>query len=141
MADLPSGLPEIVGENEDLARFLRSSSDYSGDVVKAAAFLPDPNDADREASVFRHGAEPATDLWKIASDHIPLSPGRRIHGAAIVKTRHVAIAGLNVVEAEPSDRHAGIRGWPWIADDPKTQKARQIEHAQKVAQHATFVRR
>lgn len=140
MPDLPSGLSEVVGEDEDLARFLRSSGDYSGAIVKPAAFLPDPKDPDKETSVFRHGAEPRPDLWKIASDHIVLDQGRRIHGAAIFKAGHVYRARLIVVPGGTPSRHAGIRGWPWIPDDPKTQKAQQIERAQQIAQYAELVK-
>lgn len=38
--------------------------------------------------------------------------------------------------AEPPDRHAGIRGWPWIPDDPKTHKAKQLECAQQLSMQA-----
>ena len=140
MADLPSGLSEAVDEAEDLARFLRSSSEYSATVVKPVAFLPDPKDADKETSVFRHGRDPRPRLWKIGADHVVLEPGRRIHGAAIFKARHAIGAGLKVVAAEPPDRHAGLRDWPWIPDDPKTQKAQQIERAQQLSMQAELVK-
>lgn len=50
---LDSGLPEIVADEEDLARFLTSSNRYTVQAVKAAAFLTKSHD--RETSVFRHG--------------------------------------------------------------------------------------
>ena len=140
MADLPSGLSEVIAEGEDLARFLRSSSEYSATVVKPVAFLPAPKDADRETSVFRHGSDPRPRLWKIAADHVVLGLGRRIHGAAIFKARHALGARLKVVAAEPPDRHAGIRDWPWLPDDPKTQKAQQLECAQQLAMQAELLR-
>jgi hypothetical protein len=57
---LASGLPEIVADDEDLARFLTSSNHFNVRMVKPAAFLPSSDD---ETSVFRHGAEPRADLW------------------------------------------------------------------------------
>jgi hypothetical protein len=60
---LVSGLPDIVADDEDLARFLTSSSQFNARMVKPAAFLPA---RDGEASVFRHGADPRDALWAIA---------------------------------------------------------------------------
>jgi len=61
---LPSGLPEHVGCDEDVARFLTSSGHYNASAVKPAAFMPNPRNG--ETSVFRHGAEPMDDLKAIA---------------------------------------------------------------------------
>ncbi len=44
MATLPSGLSDIVADEEDLARFLTQSSQFSSTMAKAAAFLPGPKD-------------------------------------------------------------------------------------------------
>src|ERR1700758_4702302 len=63
---LASGLPEIVADDEDLARFLTSRSRFNAQMAKPAAFLPAVND--RETSVFRHGSEPRVELW---SGHRP----------------------------------------------------------------------
>jgi ATP-dependent exoDNAse (exonuclease V) beta subunit len=48
---LASGLPEIVADDEDLARFLTSRSQFNAQMAKPAAFLPAVND--RETSVLQ----------------------------------------------------------------------------------------
>lgn len=134
---LPSGLPDVVADSEDLARFLTSSSQYSvqRNIAKPSAFLPAK---DRETSVFRHGAEPREPLWEIGGGLV--AGGRTIHGAAIVRAGHVRAADLNVLAAEPPPRHAAIRGWPWL-DDPDEQKAQQKKRAILVANKAILLLR
>jgi len=62
---LASGLPDIVADDEDLARFLTSSSQFNIRMAKPAAFLPSASD--RETSVFRHGAEPLRELGRLVN--------------------------------------------------------------------------
>ena len=137
MAALPSGLEEIVADDEDLARYLTSSSQFNAVMVKPAAFLPNPKD--RETSVFRHGSEPRDRLWAIGVEH---AVGERtLHGAAICKAHHVREVQLEVTAEEPPPRHAAIRGWPFAEADPELQKARQKELAALIASKAEMVRR
>ena len=124
MPQLPSGLPEIVEDGEDLARFLFSSGHYNTTAVRPAAFLP--NSKDHETSVFRQGARPAKELWELGSDLA--ASGRDLRGVAIVKALDVRTAGLDVFAGEPPPRHAAIRNWP-ADNDPILQKARQKELA------------
>ena len=131
MPKLPSGLPEIVEDGEDLARFLFSSGQYNTTAINHTAFLPSPKD--HETSVFRHGANPAKELWKLGSDLA--SSGRNLRGVAIVKARDVRNAGLDVIAAEPPPRHAAIRYWP-ADSDPILQKAKQKEIAILLARAA-----
>ena len=118
---LASGLPDIVSDDEDLARFLTSSSQFNAYMAKPAAFLPSTND--RETSVFRHGSEPRDALWAIGNEHA--ARNRTLHGAAIVKARDVRAVLLEVIAEEPPPRHAAIRGWPWLDDDLELQRAQQ----------------
>src|ERR1700738_999441 len=134
---LASGLPDLVGDDEDLARFLTSSSQFSAQMARPAAFLPSVRD--RETSVFRHGCEPHAALWALGDEHT--AGHRKIHGAAIVKTGDVRAALLEVIADEPPQRHAAIRGWPWLDDDPELQKAQQKERAVLVASKAVLLRR
>ncbi len=137
MPNLPSGLPEFVSDDEDLARFLTSSSQFNSIMVKPSAFLPNPKDG--ETSVFRHGAEPRDELWKIG---LELAAGdRMLHGAAIVKARRVRAAHLDVTPSEPPPRHAVIIRWPWLDDDPDMQRAYQKERAALLAQAADLILR
>ena len=53
MATLPSGLPEAIAPDEDIARFLTQSSQFNSVMAKPAAFLPNPKD--KESSVSRDG--------------------------------------------------------------------------------------
>ena len=134
---LASGLPDIVADDEDLARFLFSSRHYNTQMAKPAAFLPSPND--RETSVFRHGAEPRDELWTISARDVLTA--RTLHGAAIVKAGDVRAAQLDAIASEPPPRHAAITGWPWLDEDPVLQKAQQVERAVQVAGKATLLRR
>jgi hypothetical protein len=134
---LASGLPDIVADEEDLARFLTSSSQFNALMAKPAAFLPSASD--RETSVFRHGSEPRDALWTIGDNFI--AGARTIHGAAIVKAGAVRGSLLEVTADEPPQRHAVIKGWPWLGDDPELQKAQQKERAASIASRATLLRR
>jgi len=129
---LPSGLPELVADDEDLARFLTSSGHYNASVARPAAFMPNPKNG--ETSVFRHGAEPLEELKSIAQAEVGAE--RRIHGAAIVRASAVREAKLEVTAKEPPLRHANIVGWPWSEDDPDFGKAGQKELAALIAQKA-----
>lgn len=136
MATLPSGLPDLVADEEDLARFLTQSNQFSALMAKPAAFLPSPKD--RETSVSRHGSEPLESLWEIGLD---AAGSRNLYGAAIFKARSVRAAQLEVAADEPPPRHAAIRGWPWNEIDPELQKAKQKEMAAVIASGAVVVRR
>src|SRR6266852_6102408 len=94
---LASGLPDSVADDEDLARFLTSSSQFNVQMAKPAAFLPSPTD--RETSVFRHGSEPPEALWAIGDEYA--AGNRTLHGAAIVKARDVKAAQRDVIADEP----------------------------------------
>ena len=134
---LASGLADTVDNEEDLARFLTSSSHFNAAGVKPAAFLPNPTN--RETSVFRHASQPSESLWRIGADH--LAGARKLYGAALFKAVHVRAALLDVVAQEPPPRHANIVGWPWSQSDPELEKAKQIERAALINQHAELVRR
>jgi hypothetical protein len=128
---LPSGLPELVEDDESLARFLTSSNHFNTQMVKHAAFLPS---AERETSVFRHSGDPPGELWAIGAEHLG---GRVFHGAAIVKAGEVRATNLDVSADEPPDRHAVIRGWLWL-EDRDLQKAQQKERAILIASKASL---
>lgn len=128
---LPSGLPEDIADDEDLARFLVQSNQFNAMLVKPAAFLPNPKDG--ETSVSRHAREPLADLWELG---LLVAASRPLYGAAFVKAADVRAAQLALAPAEPPDRHAVIRGWPWHESDPVEQKARQKELALLLASAA-----
>jgi hypothetical protein len=128
---LPSGLPEHVADDEDLARFLTQSSQFSSTMAKPAAFLPTPRD--QETSVSRHGVEPLDRLWEIG---LVAAGARQLYGAAVFKAHHVRSAQLDVGSDEPPPRHAVIRGWPRAETDPELQKAMQKEKAIMIASAA-----
>lgn len=107
MGTLPSGLPEYVGDDEDLARFLTQSNHFSASRVKPSAFLPNPKYTN--TSIFRMRADPArlSDTWNQNNPG-----GRPLRGAAICQARHVRTAGLDVIASEPPPTHANIEGCP-----------------------------
>lgn len=128
---LPSGLPDHVDDDEDLARFLTQRNQFNATIVKPAAFLPNPKD--QETSVSRHGRETVERLWEFGA----IAAGtRKLYGAAIFKAHVVRGAHLEIDADEPPPRHAVIRGWPWFDGDPELQKAKQIELAVALASAA-----
>lgn len=132
---LPSGLPKLIADEEDLARFLVSSGQYNSSGARHTAFLPNPKD--HETSVSRHGAQPKERLWALAADLTTRE--RSVHGAALVKAGHVRKAKLDAIADEPPDRHAAIRGWPWDWADPDLQRARHKEMALVIASESLLV--
>jgi hypothetical protein len=128
---LPSGLPDLVGDEEDVARFLTQSNQFNATMAKPAAFLPSPNS--QETSVSRHGRKPLKRLWAIG---LTAAGTRKLYGAAIFKAQAVRAAQLDVLADEPPPRHAAIRGWPRIDTDPELQKAKQKELAAVIASAA-----
>jgi hypothetical protein len=134
MAMLPSGLPEIISDDEDLARFLTQSSQFTSSMAKPAAFLPNPKD--QETSVFRHGIDPRENLWTIGA---AAAGERKLYGAAFVKAAIVRASQLEVLADEPPLHHAVIKGWPWDKADPDLQKAKQKEIAMIIASQAILL--
>jgi len=121
---LPSGLAEVVADEEDLARFLTQSNHFNTEVVKPAAVLPSPRS--KETSVSRHGRSPLDVLWAIGLEAAGTRP---LYGAAIFKAAAVRAALLTIEPNEPPPRHAAILGWPWMESDPELQRAKQKELA------------
>lgn len=136
MATLPSGLSDLVSDDEELARFLTQSSQFTTTLVKPAAFLPNPKD--RETSVSRHGPDPRENLWAIG---LSAAGTRKLHGAAMFTAQAVRGVQLEVEADEPPPRHAVIRGWPWDETDPDLQRAKQKELAIKLASQASLLLR
>jgi len=130
METLESGLPDHVADDEDLARFLIQSNQFSIQAVKPAAFMPNPKD--RETSVSRQHREPSDALWAIG---LKAAGGRTLYGATFVKAQEVRNAGLEVTAAEPPPCHAVITGWPW-PEDLDMQRAQQKEFAIELASAA-----
>lgn len=135
MPTLPSGLPDTVSDEEDLARFLTSSGHYNAQIVKPSAFLPSPKH--QNTSVFRHGKEPLQDLKDLGEKYIQTE--RRIHGVGVLRARDVRSAKLDVVSKEPPPKHANIEGWPWFENDPELQRAQQKERASLMSQKAELL--
>lgn len=131
MATLPSGLSDLIGDEEELARFFTQSNQFNVLMAKPAAFLPSPKD--RETSISRHGKEPLESLWVLG---LAAAGERQLYGAAIFPARAVRVVQLEVVADEPPPRHAVIRGWPWVENDPELQKAKQKELAALIASEA-----
>lgn len=131
MSNLPSGLSDVVAENEELARFLTQSNQFNNQFVKPSAFLPSPKD--RETSVFRCSQKPKEELRELGR---AAAGERTLYGAAIFSARAVKSAQLEVIADEPPLCHAAIRGWPWDENDPVSQKAKQKEIALTIASNA-----
>lgn len=135
MTMLPSGLPEHVGDNEALSRFLTQSGQFNSLGAKPAAFLPSPKH--RNTSVFRIG----NDAERLRQTFKETAAGdRTLKGVAICRTAAIRAIPLDVVAEEPPLGHANIEGWPWLSEDPEAQKAKQLELAAQIASASSMVR-
>lgn len=123
---LPSGLPDEVDDDEDLARFLTQRSYFNSSQVKHTAFLPS---GAGETSVSRHGAEPSERLWDLGRT---AAGPRKLHGAAILKASVVRELALTILADEPPSFHAVIRNWPRDSD-PDLEKSKRKELAMVLA--------
>jgi hypothetical protein len=133
---LPSGLADVVSDEEDIARFLTQSSHFNKLMAKPSAFLP--GRSDRETSVSRHCGSPIEELWEIG---LAAAGARSLYGAALFKVRAIKTAHLEIAADEPPPRHAIIHGWPWMEHDPALQKAQQLEAASVLASQSRLVLR
>jgi len=109
MGTLPSGLPEYVGDDEDLARFLTQSNHFSASRVKPSAFLPNPKYTN--TSIFRMRADPArlSDTWNQNNPG-----GRPLRGAASARhdmsgPRASTLSRLSPVPRTPTSKAALAR--------------------------------
>lgn len=130
---LPSGLPELVADDEKLARVLTQTGHYSSTAVKQSAFIPAP---DGTKSVARHSGEPLEELWQLAQEY--LGPAARIHGAAICVAADVRALALDVLAVEPPRRHANVVGWP-TESDAELQKSRWKSLALAIAANSLLI--
>jgi hypothetical protein len=129
---LPSGLPEIVADNEPISRFMTSKSSHCNTmVVKPAAFMPNPNDG--RLSVARHGADPVEESARMAKEDYGLE---KAFGVALIEAREVRKVELDFEANDKPLRHADIVGWPWRENDRQFGKAEQKKKAAALAQKA-----
>lgn len=134
---LPSGLLEHVADEEPLARFLTSDSQFNRTMAKGSAFMPGPLDA--KTSVFRQDTLALPALWQLGD--LEIGPERRVRAAAMLTAAQVRRAMLDVQSHEPPAKHANIVGWPTEGGSPDANRARRKELALLLAQAATLVRR
>jgi hypothetical protein len=128
---LPSGLPETVGDEELISRFLTSRNHYNASSVKPSAYLPNPKTGD--LSVARHSAEPISESERIAKQDFNLE---KASGVALLHARAFREEGLDFEADDNPPRHADVVGWPWLKDDPELSKAKQKLKAASLAQKA-----
>lgn len=131
---LQSGLEDVIGDEESLARLLTQSGHFNTAGVRHTVFLP--HKTDRETSVYRHSGNPSDELWAIATAN---SNGRKFYGAGIFKAKVARAQLLEVVADEPPDRHAVLRDWPFNDTDPEMEKGRHKEIAMALARDADLL--
>jgi hypothetical protein len=134
---LASGLPEFVADDESIARFLTSDSQFNRVVAKPSGFLPGPKDG--ATSVFRKSADSEQELWETADRELGVE--RRAKAAAVLTTLHVRQIMLEVAASEPPHGHADIVHWPEVPNDPDATRARQKELALLLSQASVLIRR
>ncbi len=124
---LPSGLPESIDDGEEVIRYLTSSNDFNGQVVRPHAFQPT---SQGKKSVVRRSGSPLSSIWEWPREFLP---NTRIHGAAVLLAARVRAAGLDVTASEPPPRHANIVGWPVSDSGAGIRKAESLQAQQLLA--------
>jgi hypothetical protein len=129
LSNLPSGLAELVADDEEVARSIMSSSWVAKSTgrIKHNAYMPAPDD---DTSVFRCTKMDVSDVRSLISEDRLTE-----HGAAVVPVYAVRDTSLDVIASEPPKRHANIRGWPRV-HDPEEQKSKRKEIAMGIAEIA-----
>lgn len=132
---LPSGLPETVSDEEQIARFVLFSGWFSSNGVKAEAFLPNPKNGDTSVSRTRDMS-----LEGIRQTGISVAKQRQatFYGHASLQVRSVTKLNLAVVPQEPPDAHANIANWPSVPGDPSATKAKWKLLANELRVHSKF---
>jgi hypothetical protein len=131
---LPSGLSEIVDDDEPLLRFLTHRNHFAAHRVKAEAYFPAR--ADNKTSVFRQGAVPRVEVWLLADQNLG---ERHVRAVAMCRAISVRKADLRVEPDEPPPRHANLSGWPAPGD--AMDKAKLKEIAAALAESAELITR
>lgn len=131
---LLSSLPDTIGDDERIARYVRQSRFAKNGRIKHETFLPAP---DHDTSVFRVDEWSTEEIRDSAIEHVK---ERAKNGAAIFKASSVATAKLIVTAKEPPLRHANINGWS-MDEDPQRRKSERKSAAMALAsesEHLTW---
>ncbi len=128
---LPSGLPEVVANDEPILRFLTNRNHYNTSAVKPPAFTPNPKDGC--LSVARHNAEPIDASERMAREDFNLP---KAVGVARLPAKAFRKEGLDFRADDTPPRHADVIDWPWREDDPEYGKSERKLIAAALAQQA-----
>jgi len=123
--------PRPLEENEQLARFLFSESEYNSTKPKARAFLPSPHN--NQTSVFRIHELSEVEIWEIGNV-IGRDRDSSLKGRTDLTVASVISVGSLKVTPEISKHilHANIEGWP-------SDKAERLSYALTLATHAQLI--
>jgi hypothetical protein len=128
------GEAEQIHRDEPLARFIFSRRHFSPtkEIVKAPAFIPNPDDL--QTSVFRIYDLIERQIRDVGEDVGRTQiPPRSPRARGEIKVQSVINVGLGVLPDEPPPRHAEIVGWP------RDDKPQQLEIAKLLAAVAQLV--
>jgi hypothetical protein len=103
------GISEVVDPSEPLARFLTSRGQYTLEVVKAPAFMPETKSL--ETSVHRILELDDADTMALGTA-VAAKSDRRCHGWAAIRANRVVETGLRLKPDNEPPGHAAIVGWP-----------------------------
>lgn len=125
-------MPDVVGANEPIARFLRSGHSNASRVLPSA-FLPSKNNVGRpvKTSVCRHDKEPEHALVELAKEYFATF-STKINGVGVFRCHQVHEFGLKIEPSELPLRHAEITNWPYESD-PDKQLLKWREVADRLA--------
>lgn len=128
---LLSGLPDTVGDEESISRFLTSRGHFNSSGVKPSGFLPNPKDG--KLSVARHNADSLKESEQLAREDFKLE---KVYGVGVLKAAAVREENLDFEADDAPPRHANIVGWPWSETDREFGKSERKLIAAALAQKA-----
>ena len=121
-------LPDVVGDNENIARYLLENSKFTASTgnVRHHAFMPKA----LKTSVYRIDDCSESEVWSVGQEFIGDPQSKSVLARADFIASHIFDIGLAIKpDVSPHPRHATIEGWP---TEKGAQKLKAMEMLKKV---------
>lgn len=120
-----------ITSDENVSRYLLSSSDYSVNNSRVKPRALEPSPSDQCTSIFRILGINDDEIWAMGINNVSLPRARRLYARADIPVADILNINLSIRPSEPPVRHALIYGWP-------NEKHARMAKAQELAAQAAL---